>query len=62
MEGRGHMTTMRETVREEDSPVERYGIREGRLRRKSMVERQVSSSQSLHVKEQSVSRVSILWR
>ena len=62
MEGRGHVTTMRELVRGEDSPVEKYGAREGESRRKSMMERQVSSSQFLHVGEQSVGRVGILWR
>ena len=56
------MTTTREIVRGEDSPVGGYDTRELRSERRSVVERQVSSSLSLHVKEQNVNRVSILQR
>ena len=62
MEGRGHVIIMREIIKGEDSPVERYGVKEERSRRKSLVERQVSRNRSLHVREQSVSKVNILWR
>ena len=39
MESRGHVTTTREIVRGEDSPVERCGTKEERSKGKSMVER-----------------------
>ena len=47
------MTIVREIVREGDSPVEKHDTREGRLREKRTMERQVSNDQSLHIEEQS---------
>ena len=41
------MTIVREIVREGDSPVEKRDTREGRLREKRTMERQVSNDQSL---------------
>ena len=46
------MTIVREIAREGDSPVEKHDTREGRLREKRMMERQVSNDQSLHIEEQ----------
>ena len=55
-----HVTIVREIVRGEDSPVGKCDTREGRLREKRMMERQVSNDQSPHVEEQSRSKGSIL--
>ena len=47
------MTIVREIVRKGDSPIEKCDTREGRLREKRTMERQVSNDQSLCIEEQS---------
>ena len=51
---------MREIVREKDSPVGKHDTREGRLRERRVMERQVSKDQSPCVEEQSRSKGSVL--
>ena len=51
MERWGHVTIARQIVRGEDSPVGKSTTEEGRSKRRSMVERQVSSDQSSRVGE-----------
>ena len=62
MEGWGHVTTVREVVRGEDSPVERCSIKVEETREKMKDQRQVSSDQSPHIEEQSGSKDDVLWR
>ena len=51
MESQGHMTIVREIVRREDSPAGEHSTREGGIKDKRKVEKQVSNDQSPHVEE-----------
>ena len=60
MESQGHMTIVREIVRGKDSPAGECSTREGEIRDKRKVEKQVSNDQSPHVEERSGSKGGIL--
>ena len=54
------MTTAREVIRREDSPVKRSNIRAEGIKMKRKREKQVSSDQSPHDEEQSGSKDGVL--
>ena len=56
------MTTVREVVRREDSPVKRSNTRAEGVKMKRKREKQVSRDQSPHDEEQSASKDGILWK
>ena len=51
MEGWGHVTTAREVIREEDSPIKRHSTRAEGIREEIKDQRLVGSDQPLHSKE-----------
>ena len=60
MEGWGNMTTMREMIKERDSPVMKWSTRAAGVRDQRNTGRQVSNDHSPHVEEQSVNKDVIL--
>ena len=60
MESWGHMTTIREIGRGEDSPVEKCNTRVEGIRDNKRVEKQVSNDQSPHIEEQNGSKGGVL--
>ena len=62
MEDWRHVTTTREVVSGEDSPVEKCSTRAGGIRERRRRQRQVNSDQSPHGEEQSKSKDGILQK
>ena len=62
MEGWKHVTTMREVIREEDSPVRRSSTRVEETREEIKDQKQIANDQPPHVEEQSGNKDDILWR
>ena len=62
MEGWGHVTTAREVIRGEDSPVERCSTRAEGIREEIKDQRLVGSDQPLYSEEQSRSKDNVLQR
>ena len=62
MEGWEHMTTAREVVRGEDSPVRECSPRVEGIREETTDQRQVGSDQPSHSEEQSESKDDVLLR
>ena len=56
------MTTMREVIREEDSPVRRSSTRVEETREEIKDQKQIANDQPPHVEEQSGNKDDILWR
>ena len=62
MEDWGHVTTVREVIRGEDSPVKRCNTRAGETGEKKKDQKQVSNSQFPHGEGQSRSKDDVLWK